>query len=142
LFQSWGQPGAFKQFLNGGSTTGPEEMMGEKKLINGIFCFVSGMLFASAVLFCVVTVPKADADSGMDCMRTGLHAWGCRNAIPNPTVDIAYEIPGCIRSYGYTMNNVYIQNGMVVVNYTMPSSSSRMQSMGDGDTTSFGIQPF
>jgi hypothetical protein len=142
LFQYWSQSGAFKQFLNGGSTTGPEEMMGEKKLINGIFCFVSGMLFASVVLFCVVTVPKAGADSGMSCMRTNLNAWGYRNTIPNSTIEIVYEIPGCIRSYGYTINNVGITNGMVHVTYTMPSPSSRMQSMGDGDTTSFGIKPF
>jgi hypothetical protein len=139
VLQSRGLSEAFKQFKSGGSTTEPEEMMGEKKLIYGIFCFVSGILFASIVLFWVLTVPKADADSGMDCMRTGLHAWGCRNAIPNPTVEIAYEIPGCIRSYGYTINNVYILNGMVVVNYTMPSTKSK--DMGAGDTTS-GFAPF
>ncbi|WP_031386577.1 hypothetical protein [Desulfonatronum thiodismutans] len=138
VFQSWGLPGAFKQFKSG-LTTEPEEMMGEKKLINGVLCFVSGVLFASIVLFCLVTVPKADADSGISCMRTNLNAWGYRNTIPNSTIDIAYEIPGCIRSYGYTINNVYIQNGMVVVNYTMPSTKSK--DMGAGDTTS-GIVPF
>jgi len=110
--------------------------MGEKKLIYGIFCFVSGVLFASIVLFCVVTVPKADADSGMDCMRTGLNPWGYRNTIPNSTIDIVYEIPGCIRSYGYTINNVGIHNGMVMVTYTGPSTKTK------GDTMSGGVVPF
>jgi len=114
--------------------------MGEKKLIYGIFCFVSGVLFASIVLFCVVTVPKADADSGMDCMRIDLNAWGYRNTIPSPTIDIAYEIPICIRSYGYTINNVGIYNGMVRVTYT--GSSTKMKGMGVGDTMSGGIVPF
>ncbi len=114
--------------------------MGEKKLIYGILCFVSGVLFASTVLFYVVTVPEVDADSGMNCMRTGLNAWGYRNTIPNATIDIAYEIPGCIRSYGYAINNVYIQNGMVVVAYTTPST--RSNDMGAGDTRSGGIVPF
>lgn len=76
---------------------------------------MSGALFASIVLFCVVTVPKADADSGMSCMRTNLNAWGYRNTIPNPIIDIVYEIPGCIKSYGYTINAVGIHNGMVRV---------------------------
>ncbi|SDB28297.1 hypothetical protein SAMN05660653_01339 [Desulfonatronum thiosulfatophilum] len=117
--------------------------MGEKKLINGIFCFASGVLFASIVLFCVVTVPKADADSGLSCMRTNLNAWGYRNTIPNSTIDIAYEIPGCLRSYGYTINTVGIYNGMVMVTYTMPSQSSgtKMGGMRAGGTTS-GIVPF
>ena len=113
--------------------------MGEKKLINGIFCFVSGVLFASIILFCVVTVPKADADSGMSCMRTNLNAWGYRNTIPSPTIDIVYEIPGCIKSYGYTINAVGIHNGMVRVTYSGPGTKTK--GMGAGDTTS-GIVPF
>lgn len=115
--------------------------MGEKKLINGIFCFVSGILFASIVLFFVATVPKVDADSGLSCMKTDLNAWGYRNTIPNSTIDIAYEIPGCLRSYGYTINSVGIHNGMVRVTYTSTSHGTRMQGMGAGDTTS-GIVPF
>ena len=118
--------------------------MGEKKLIYGIFCFVSGVLFASIVMFCVVTVPKADADSGMNCMRNNLNAWGYSNKIPSPTIDIAYEIPGCIKSYGYTIDNVGIYNGMVRVTYKMPSTSfgTGMQSMGVDDAGSGGIKPF
>lgn len=113
--------------------------MREKKLIYGIFCFVSGVLFASFVLFHVVSVPKADADSGMDCMKTDLNARGYRNTMPSPTIDIVYEIPACMRSYGYTINNIFMHNGMVAVSYA--GSGSKTKGMGPGDTTS-GIVPF
>lgn len=113
--------------------------MREKKLIYGICCFVSGVLFASIVLFSVVTVPKADADSGMSCMRTNLNAWGYRNTIPSQTIDIVYEIPGCIKSYGYAINAVGIYNGMVHVTYSGPGT--KMKGMGADNTTS-GVVPF
>lgn len=111
----------------------------EKKLTYGILCFVSGILFASIVLFCVATVPQADADSGISCMRTDLNAWGYRNTIPGQTIEIVYEIPGCLKSYGYAINAVGIYYGMVHVTYTSPGT--KMKGMGADNTTS-GIVPF
>lgn len=118
--------------------------MGEKRLSYGILCFVSGVFLASIVMFCAVTVPKADADSGISCMRTDLNAWGYRNTIPNQTIDIVYEIPGCIKSYGYTIDNVGIYNGMVRVTYKRPSTGSGagMQSILGGSAWSSNIKPF
>ncbi len=118
--------------------------MGEKKLIYGILCFVSGVLLASIVMFSVVTVPKADAGYSMSCMRIDLNAWGYGGKIPSPRIVIDYEIPGCIKMYGYTIDNVGHYNDLVRVTYIMPSTKSGTgtKSMGDGDAWSGGIQPF
>jgi amino acid permease len=87
--------------------------------------FMSGILFASIVMFCVGMAPtKAHAD--INCMRNNLTAWGYANTIPSPLMSIVYTIPDCIRSYGYTIESVSIyngMNGMVRVNYASTAKS-------------------
>jgi amino acid permease len=87
-----------------------------------IFRFMSGILFASIMMFCVGMAPtKAHAD--INCMRNNLIAWGYANTIPSPLMSIAYSIPDCIKSYGYTIESVSIYNGMVRVNYASTAKS-------------------
>lgn len=115
-------------------TTASEEMMGEKNRVYGVLCFVSGILFASVVMFCVLIAPEAGAGSELDCMRTHLKATAYRNVIPSQTVDILYDLPSCWAGYGYqmTMAQMYGSN-KVWVTYKLPAPSGSLSgNMGAG----------
>jgi len=113
-------------------------MMREKKRAYGIFCFLSGILFASAVMFFVLTVPRADADSGFDCMKSVLKAYGYSKKIPSPTIDIVYDIPSCLGGYGYHMTAVSTWQGKVRVTY----QSSQAKGAFSGNSGSNQVNPF
>jgi len=109
--------------------------MGEKKRV--VLGFVSGVIVAFAVMFFVLTVPKADADNGMSCMKIDLDAVKYKNTMPSPTIDILYNIPACYAGSGYHMTAVSIYQGYVRVTYQSSSGGSASYTGGVGSSTQF-----
>ena len=78
--------------------------------------FLAGVAVTLAVTFGFLY--GQDARAASSCSRTALEAFGSAGDIPGPEFRVAYQIPSCIKSLGYTVDSVgRLQSGGISVTY-------------------------
>ena len=81
-----------------------------------LLSFLAGVAVTLAVTFGFLYGQDAQAQS--PCVRSALEAYHNAGVVPGPEIRVAYRIPSCLASLGYTADQVALLNsGGVCVIY-------------------------
>ena len=90
--------------------------MKSKQRFHGMVYFLAGVAVTLAVTFGFLS--GQDVRAANACSRTSLVAINSAGDIPGPEFRVLYDIPSCIKDYGYTVDRVAkTTGGRVSVEY-------------------------
>jgi hypothetical protein len=112
-------------------------MMKVKKYFRGILIFMVGVVTASIFQF-IYPPPKDVLADQYACIRQDLDAQGMTGNIPDATFTIAYNVPTCYSSSGYSIEKVYMWGNQVAVKYKSSSPVSVNSFFGNSSSSSGG----
>jgi hypothetical protein len=108
-----------------------EGIMKLKKNFRAIAFFLGGLITASVFQF-IYPPPKDALADQYACIRQDLDAVAMTGNIPAPAFTIAYKVPLCYSSNGYSVEKVYMYGDQVAVRY----KSSRPASLNSFNSKS------
>jgi len=120
-----------------------EGIMKLKKNFRAIVFFLGGLITASVFQF-IYPPPKDALADQYACIRQDLDAVGMTGNIPDPAFTIAYKVPLCYSSNGYSVEKVYMYGDQVAVKYknSQPASLNSFNTKSlNSSGSSFRIIP-